>query len=235
MRLLRSQNQIPRKVRLVNKKVTISLLIGDFLLIAFLSFLVYLQPQYIFKQYPFKEKSIVIPSTKHVQRKMEKYKESAIQADMLINNIPKNKFIILPKYSIVQKSLQSCPENKCDSLNGSPFCTEPNLKTGENVWCITDIIKKREFSNLETMDFKFYRRIYPHQYERTLKEMEIHGKGERRSFEQESIPIMAGIDRLKMRLRWVDKVKSFVSGSEYVGKISFHELFYKLKVVDLKN
>jgi hypothetical protein len=225
MRLLRSQSQIPRTVRLVNSKVTTSLLIADIILIALLAFFVYQQPRFIFKKNPFHEKSTFIAETKHVLRQMDSYKENAIQADILINDISRNKFIIFPQYKIVRKSLMSCPQNKCDEK----LCKEPDLKTGENIWCVNKIIKERKFANLETMDFKIYRRIFPQQYKKVLSKMDLHGKGNRRGLEYVDLPVMNGLDRLKKRLSW-GEMKSFVSGSEYVAKISFQEVYYKIKV-----
>jgi hypothetical protein len=207
------------------------LIIGDLLVIGLLLFFVYLQPQFILKNYSFPEKSVFVPDTRHVLRKSDEYEENAIQADMLINDISRNKFILFPKYSVVKKVLQSCPQNKCDSkLNREKLCSEPNLKTGENIWCLDETLKERTFQNLETIDFKIYRRIFPQQYRKVIDKMNVHGKGNRRPLELEEIPVMTGFDRLKNRLEWGNQIKSFISGTEYISKISFQEIFYKIKV-----
>lgn len=63
-----------------------------------------------------------------------------------------------------------------------------------------------------------------------VKSFDAHGKSNRRSFEAEKVQPMVGLDRLKTHLRYGDEVKSFVASSQFVGKMSFQEVFYKIKV-----
>lgn len=231
MRLLKSQSQIRRTVRLINSKVTAWLLAGDVLVVLLLAFFVYLQPQFVLKRFRSYEQFVALPDTRHVLRQVDSFEENAIRADLLMNDIPQNKFILMPEYSIVKKSLRACPQNKCDELGAkNKLCTEPNLETGGNIWCPKQIIRDRQFKNLETIEFKIYRRVFPRQYEKLLDDLDIHGSGNRRGFEQKSLFTMSGLDRLKTRLRWADKVKSFVAGSQFIAKIPFQELFFKIKV-----
>jgi hypothetical protein len=207
------------------------MILGDIVLVVVLGLLVYLQPQFLLKRYSLSEKSMVLPSTRHVLRELDSFQENAIQADLLLNSIPKNKFIFFPKYSIVTKKLQSCPDNTCDDISSKDkVCTAPNVKTGENVWCTSEVLKQRQFKNLETIDFLFYRRVYAKQYERLVKQMDLHGKPKRRNFETQHIGGLTGFDRLNLHLRYADQLKSFVAGSQFVAKISFQELYFKVKV-----
>ena len=40
---------------------------------------------------------MIIPQTKHVLRKVESFEENAVQADFLQNDVPMNKFVVMPK------------------------------------------------------------------------------------------------------------------------------------------
>lgn len=231
MRHFKSQSKIPRSVRLINSKVTAWLLVGDLLVALLLAFLVYLQPQFVLKRFRSGEQFVTVPDTRHVLRQVDSFEENAIRADLMLNDIPQNKFVLMPEYSIVKKHLRSCPQNKCDAPDAkAKLCTEANLETGRNVWCSAETLRERRFKNLETIEFRIYRRVYPSQYEKLLHDLDIHGKGNRRGFELENLFAMTGIDRLKMRLRWADKVRSFVAGSQFIAKVSFQELYFKIKV-----
>ena len=233
MRLLSGQSSIPRHLRIINKKTLCALVLSDIVILLTLSLFVYYQPQFILKSFKFDEKYSIVPTTSRVLRQKDNYQESGIQSDFLINQIDSNKFVLMPEYKIIKKELKNCPKNECDSIDNvsnSKDCGDPDLKTGDNIWCTMEILKERMFQNLETIDFKIYRRILPTQYQFMIGDMDIQEKSNRRVFEGRNIPSMNLIDRLVYNFRSKEKKKSFVAGMELIGSMSFQELFYKIKV-----
>jgi hypothetical protein len=207
------------------------MIIGDMTFIILLGICLYFEPSFIFKTFKVKEKFTLIPNSKHVKRTKEDYQEQAIQADFLMSNFNNNKHILMPEYNIIERHLRSCPKDTCDEMDSkSPVCTEPDLEKGDNVWCPHKILKSKMFSNLETLEFKIYRRILPSQYTSLLISEKSKNFNNRQSFQNKSINQLNFFQRIFEKLKPANKTKSFASQMEMIGVFSFQELFYKLKV-----